>query len=302
MLAALVAAGCGLGAGETPTDTKLIVTEDFGTKVQIDTDAPKLSGEDTVMRMLERNADVEKRFGGKFVQSIDGIAGGARDGRAVDWLYYVNGKQADEGASSVKVHDGDSVWWDNHPWETTTAEAVVGQFPEPFVHGPESKRLPVRIECADPQGSACRTVQDRLVDAGVPASRSRLAAQLEKETLRVVVGPYERVRGDRAVQALDDGPQTSGVFIKPNAGGSRFALLDIDGKTRRTLGVGGGLVAAIQPQTDDEAEKLLPVWVVTGIDDAGVAAAASALDEGTLGRKFALAIGSDGRGISLPVR
>ena len=77
------------------------------------------------------------------------------------------------------MHDGDAVWWDNHPWEITTAEAVIGQFPEPFLHGPDSKRLPVRIECADPNGPACRTVQDRLVAIGVPASRARLAAQLE---------------------------------------------------------------------------------------------------------------------------
>ena len=36
--------------------------------------------------------------------------------------------------------------------------AVVGSFPEPFLNGIGGKRLPVRVECTDVAGSACRTV------------------------------------------------------------------------------------------------------------------------------------------------
>lgn len=302
VLAAFVVAGCGLGPGKTPGSTELLVTQDFGQKILIDTQSPEISGEDTVMRMLDRNAEIETRYGGKFVQQIEGVAGGERADAAVDWIYYVNGVQADKGAASVKVHDGDSVWWDNHAWEFSTIDAVVGQFPEPFRHGPESKRLPVRVECADPGGSDCRKVQDALVDAGVPASRARLAAQLEKETLRIVVGPYQRIRGDRAVSLLDEGPEVSGVFALPTADGTRFGLLDAGGRERGSIGAGGGLIAAIRPPKEDrpDAEEQLPVWVVTGTDATGVAAAAAAFEEGTLSRKFALAISSDGRGIALP--
>lgn len=299
-IAAIAVGGCGLGAGDAPTGSRLVVTRDFGARVLLDTDSPKVSGEETILRMLDRNADVQTRYGGKFVQEVDGVGGGTRDGRAVDWLFYINGSQSDEGAASVKLQDGDSVWWDNHSWQITTAEAVVGQFPEPFLHGPRSKRLPVRVECSAPSGPACRTVQQRLIAQDVPAFRARLAAQLEQETLRIVVGPYRELRGDRAAGALARGPRSSGVFARPNAGATRIELLDAAGEATQSIGAGGGLVAAIQPAEVDPAEELLPVWVVTGVDDAGVLAAARAVDEGVLARKFALAVTADGRGVGLP--
>src|SRR5436190_22148641 len=93
VLAALVVAGCGLGAGQTPGSTSLLVTQDFGRKVLLDTQDPKISGEDTVLRMLDRNTEIQTRFGGKFVQTIDGVSGGTRDGQATDWIYYINGVQ-----------------------------------------------------------------------------------------------------------------------------------------------------------------------------------------------------------------
>jgi hypothetical protein len=301
VLAALVAAGCGLGAGVTPGSTRLLVTQDFGQKVLLDTDDPKVSGEDTVMRMLDRNTDIKTRYGGKFVQTINGVSGGTRGGLATDWIYYINGVQADKGAASVKVHTGDSLWWDSHPWEVSTVDAVVGQFPEPFRHGPNSKRLPVRIECADPNGPDCRKVQSTLVADDVPASRARLAAQLEQNTLRIVVGPYQRIRGDRAVSLLDEGPQVSGVFALPSPNGSQIGLLDPRGKQIESIGAGSGLIAAISPPKEaKEIDQPLPVWMITGTDAAGVSAAAAAFDEGELSRKFALAITPDGRGIGLP--
>lgn len=301
VLVALVAAGCGLGAGVTPGSTSLLVTQDFGQKVLLDTQDPKLSGEDTILRMLDRNAEIETRYGGKFVQTVDGVSGGTRGGAATDWIYYINGGQADKGAASIKVKSGDSIWWDNHAWETSTVDAVVGQFPEPFRHGPNSRRLPVRVECADPQGADCRKVQDTLVSEDVPASRARLAAQLEQDTLRIVVGPYQKVRGDRAASLLDEGPGTSGVFVLPNSTGTRFGILDTRGKQVESIGAGSGLIAAIRPPKESKETDLpLPVWVITGTDAAGVSAAADAFNEGTLSRKFALAITADGRGIGLP--
>jgi hypothetical protein len=301
VLVAFVAAGCGLGAGVTPGSTSLLVTQGFGEKVLLDTQEPKISGEDTVMRMLDRNAEIKTRYGGKFVQTIDGVSGGRQDGLATDWIYYINGVQADEGAASVKLKTGDSLWWDNHPWETSTVDAVIGQYPEPFRHGTDGKRLPVRVECVDPNGPDCRKVQNSLLAADVPAFRARLVAQLEQDTLRVVVGPYQKIRGDRGVSLLDDGPQVSGVFVLPNSNGSQLGILDPAGKQVESIGAGSGLIAAVKPPKEKkEIDQPLPVWMVTGTNAAGVSAAAAAFNEETLSRKFALAITADGRGIGLP--
>jgi hypothetical protein len=43
-----------------------------------------------------------------------------------------------------------------------------------------------------------------------------------------------------------------------------------------------------------------PAWFITGTDDAGVAAAAAALEEGVLQNRFAMAV-VEGRGVPLPM-
>ena len=54
---------------------------------------------------------------------------------------------------------------DRHDWGATMrVPAVVGSYPEPFVHGAGGKRLPVRIECADSNGPDCARVNDALTD------------------------------------------------------------------------------------------------------------------------------------------
>ena len=91
VLAAACLTACGAGAGSPSSDARLLVTADFGNRVLVRDDAPKVRGADTVMRLVQRNAKVTTRYGGGFVQSIDGVAGGQRGGRPVDWFFYVDG-------------------------------------------------------------------------------------------------------------------------------------------------------------------------------------------------------------------
>ena len=152
-------AGCGLGAGTAPTGVNLTVSSGFGATVLLQSSAPHVSGSETVMSLLMRNATVTTRYGGGFVQSLDGHSGGQSGGDPVDWFYYVNGVLAPKGAADTVVHAGDRIWWDLHDWsQAEGVPAVVGSFPEPFLHGVEGRRLPVRVECAQVQGTACRTV------------------------------------------------------------------------------------------------------------------------------------------------
>jgi Domain of unknown function (DUF4430) len=296
LLGALAAplAGCGAGAGTAPAGTQLTVTQDFGSRTQHVFAAPKVSGQETVMRLLQRNAKVTTRFGGGFVQSIDGVAGGRRDGRPVDWFYYVNGIEASEGAGAMRLHPGDRVWWDRHDWGAAMrVPAVVGSFPEPFVHGIAGKRLPVRVECADPAAPACDTVFKALSAQGVPAAKGGLRTAQAEESLRVVVGPWTAARDELALRQIEDGPARSGVYARPTPDGRRIRLLDATGRVTRTLGAGTGLVAAAR-----EGDQP-PVWAVTGTDAAGVQAAAGAFDERALRDRFAVAV-AGGRPLPLP--
>ncbi|HWH96620.1 MAG TPA: DUF4430 domain-containing protein [Baekduia sp.] len=299
---ATAAAGCGVGAGPKAGETELLVSKDFGAEPIVQTDQPKTGGSDTVMRLLQRNAPkVGTRYGGNFVNSIDGVSGGRRDGNPVDWFFYVNGVQADKGATAVKVHEGDRVWWDLHDWSATDdVPAVVGSFPEPFLHGVDGRRLPTRVECAEPKSAPCETVADTLVDLGLPAARGGVGNSFVQDTLRIVVGPWRAVRGDSTTKLLEKGPATSGVFARPAGDGRSIALLDERGAVTRTLGAGTGLIAATRVK-DVKDEVSDPVWIVTGTDEAGVVAAADALDEGALAGRFAIAV-SGGRPIGLPDR
>ena len=135
----LACAGCGLGPGPGTGAVNLDVTRGFGGAQVRALSSKRVPGSETVMRMLQRSFRVATRYGGGFVQSIDGHAGAS----SVDWFLYVNGIQARQGAATTAVHKGDRIWWDLHDWRATDSiPAVVGSYPEPFVHGVGGKRFP----------------------------------------------------------------------------------------------------------------------------------------------------------------
>lgn len=296
LLLAAGLAGCGIGAGERDTDARVLVTRDFGTRelgARIVQDAPE---SETVLRLLERSFEVRTRYGGGFVQAIDGVAGGREDGEPVDWFFYVNGVESDAGAAEVDVHDGDRIWWDRRDWSASAhVPAVVGSFPEPFAHGAEGKRYPLVLECADDVERACDEVSERLSALGAIPSRRTLGTGVGERTLRVVVGTWADLDDDQTLERIDRGPAHSGVYARfADPAGRRLELLDASGEAVRALGAGAGLVAATRFEDGG------PTWAITGTDVAGVDAAAAALDERSLARRYALALDGS-RAIGLPV-
>lgn len=296
LAAAVTLAGCGVGPGggaERPVG--LTVTRDFGSDPLVAVPGAQAAGSDTVLRLLQRNADVRTRFGGGFVQAIEDVEGGRDGGRPVDWFFYVNGIESSRGAAERELDGGDRVWWDHHDWGTTMRiPAVVGSFPEPFLSGSEGRRLPVRVECEYPASPACEEVADRLVGLGLPAARGGLGTTTAEDTLRVVVSTWRGVRGrEIATGRIESGPAQSGVFARFTRGGRALEVLDPRGRVARTLRAGTGLVAATRV-----AERQ-PIWFVTGTDEAGVRSAARAFDEATLRDRFALAVSAD-RAVAVP--
>jgi len=135
-------AGCRSG-GEEGTAT-LWVTRDRGRTLLLET---KVDAGQTLMRALAAEVDLDTRYGGRYVQSIDGVEGSLDAQR--DWFWFVNGYEGDRSASSYRLRDGDVAWLDYRAWEREgEARVVVGAFPEPFVHGYEGKTRPavVRFE------------------------------------------------------------------------------------------------------------------------------------------------------------
>jgi Domain of unknown function (DUF4430) len=294
--AAAAAVGLRTGSGEVGGGVQLAVTRDFGaTPVAPPQTGVSVTKDETIMRLLQNHYDVKTRYGGGFVQEIDGLAGGREDTRPVDWFFYVNGIESSVGAAQRTVAPGDRIWWDRHRWESAMRiPAVVGSFPEPFLAGSEGRRIPTKVVCAGPVERSCSEVETRLTDGGATGlARSTITQGPGAGVLRVIVGRWSDVRADPTARALERGPGASGVFARFDPSGQRLDLLDQDAKVVRTLSAGAGLVAA----TAQSGEQ--PTWLVTGTDDVGVAAAAAALEEDRLKGHFALAI-ENGTGIPLP--
>jgi hypothetical protein len=292
VVTAAIAGGCGLGAGKGTSDVSLTVTRSFGTQPVGSITRNQVPGSETVMRMLQRSFKVTTRFGGGFVQSIDGLAGSAS---RRDWFYYVNGIEAKVGAASTAVHRGDRIWWDLHDWTATDdVPAVVGSFPEPFVHGLKGRRLPTTLECAPDVPDACKQVAAELKAAGVPAATQLLGTGSGTDSLAVLVGTWGDLHGTFAGILIAHGPSASGVYAR-FTGANSLELLDPHGQTVRTLGAGAGLVAATAQGSSS------PTWLVTGADAAGVSAAADALTPKRLANHFALAVQGQ-TGLPVPLR
>jgi hypothetical protein len=281
-------AGCGLGeGGERGGDpVELTVTRDFGHERLGAVRIGSVREDETVMRMLRSEFDIETRFGGRFVQAIDGVEGHGAGGVA-DWFYFVNGVEASVGAADFELSPGDRVQWDYRDWQAAMrVPAIVGAYPEPFLHGLEGERRPVRVECEDAEAQVCRDARDALEGEGVSTSGSSLGAPGTETVTRLVVARWPEARIVRGASGLEEGPEATGVFARFDPDGGSLELLDERGEVARTVrpGDGVGVVLAMRPREEEL------VWLVTALDAEGLAAGVRALDERGLRDAFAIAV------------
>lgn len=195
--ALLLLAACSGGGGEEGQAT-LWVTRG-GSEVLHELEVP--AGV-TVLQALERDADVDTRYGGRFVQAIDGLEGSLAAGR--DWFYFVNGYEADRGAAEYRLRAGDVAWWDFRSWRGRREEpVVVGAFPEPFLHGYGGKTRPVAVRYAEPsQAGDARALAKLLGASSVAPSSSPVAKDANVLRLEPGAGRFEaRLRDGGAAGA-----------------------------------------------------------------------------------------------------
>jgi hypothetical protein len=288
LFGALAASGCGLGPGSGVEGVELTVTRDYGTVPVLHRQVGDLTESDTVMRVLERNADIATRYGGGFVQSIEGLEGGGTG--SDDWFFYVNGLWSPIGAAEYGLDGGEAIWWDYRDWTVgERVAAAVGSWPQPFRDGYEGQHHPTVVTCFDAQ-EACAEVRSRLRGAGVA-----LAAADAPDAIRVLVGTWPRLRSDRDARFVDEGVRVSGVFAEFDKEGTALRGLDQRGAPGRRFGSNAGLVAATRREVDP------PAWLVTGTSAAGVSAAAGLLDVDSLRDHYAVAI-EGGEETPLPLR
>jgi hypothetical protein len=288
--AALAAAGCGLGPGAGVGAVDLTVTREFGATPVLEDEVGDLHESDTVMRVLEGRAEITTRYGGGFVQSIEGVAGAQHGGRSFDWFFFVDGVESPVGAAEFDLDGGERVWWDYRDWTAASrVPAVVGSWPAPLRGGYGGHLHPVALEC-EGGGGACALARSRLQDAGVA-----LASGSPRGAIRVLVGPWSRLRSDPAAKLLAGGPAESGVYAElPAEGAGALRGLDPAGEVAREFGPDAGLLAATR------RFEAPPTWLVTGVTAAAVRAAAEGLDAATLRHHYAVAIEAE-KTVPLPI-
>lgn len=122
----LALSGCGGGGGHG--SAVIWVTRDRGATVLYTGTVP--SGL-TAMQALDRVQKISTRYGGRYVQSIDGVSGSLT--KQHDWFYFVNGVEEGVGATEVRLHAGDVEWWDYRSWShgQMSVPVVVGAWPKP---------------------------------------------------------------------------------------------------------------------------------------------------------------------------
>jgi hypothetical protein len=271
----LAAAGCGGGRSGGP-DTSVVVTRDFGGVLVAPPETVPASAGLTAMRQLQSVHKATTAYGGRYVESINGVK---EDGDS-SWLVYVDGVEIPVGAAAQRLVPGQDVQWDFHAWQSVrTGGAIVGAFPQPL------RRRGVRVVCVPVRSAACRATRSALGRAGVPTGG--------RAPVRVVVGPYRDIRGLDGVRDLTGPGESNGAFASFSANARRIGTYAADGSVEHTLTRGAGLLAAFADGRD-------VTWVVTGTDAAGTARAARLLaDPGRLRNRFAVATDRD-RELPLP--
>jgi hypothetical protein len=297
-LAALIAlcvpalSGCGLQPSKRSARVTITVTRNFGTNTVGTGTERQIPGSQHLLALMRRFFKVTPAAIQRTEHAINGYAG---DSPTRYWFYYVNGIAVQPGATTKEgrlvtpldtlIHAGDKVWWDLHdPTAVRTIPAVVGSFPEPFLHGIGGQRYPTTLECAADVQNACDAIGAQLRSDGVPVADQALGTGSGQDTLALVVATWHDLNGSLAGDLVAHGPRASGVYAKFTDGGSTLQLLNPQGQVAQTLGADSGLVAA----TNDNVNQ--PEWLITGTDVAGVRAAAAAVTPARLSDHFALAV------------
>jgi hypothetical protein len=190
-------AGCGGGAGGEEGTARLWVTRDRGAEVLLEAE---VEAGQTLMRALAAEADVETRYGGRYIQAVNGIEGDLTAQR--DWFWFVNGYEGDRSAAAYRLRDGDVAWVDYRAWQREgEVRVVVGAFPEPFLHGYAGRRRPAVVRYEGDQarraGAIGRSIgADSVAPLGTPVPQGANVFELRLGSPRATAELLGETAGD----------------------------------------------------------------------------------------------------------
>lgn len=323
VLAAFVLAGCDAAPWRTdPTDnsTRILgqrawvtVTTDGG-RTMVARRSIRLERGDTALDMLGAVADVRLAPDGAIAQ-VNGMGGGALGTfgpKAEGWYYRIDGiESTGVRPERLRVQPGQSVWWDLRRFDIYDRLPVaVGTFPQPLFSGWRDSGKPLRISYGTGLQKDAEYLRDsvfRALDpdvvsiagdrgvAGIGGEDSGSDDDIEttvavrRNRANLILARWEQVRLDPFVIDIGTNPRDFGLTIWIE--GTDVMRQDPDMEFSQRLAGAEGLVWATT--IDGEPDGTL-VYLVTGITDDGVRAAARALRSGSCQYYLACAVDRDG--------
>jgi hypothetical protein len=280
------------GSIEQTDQARIIVTRDFSDEALID-EYITVTGEISAMAALMDIAEVETAYGGGFINGINGLRSGYSDNHESkeDWFLFFNGIMSNTGALDYTLNPGDVQHWDYHNWDFRQfIPAIIGDFPEPFLHGYKGKIYPTVVVYQDGWQEEAVRIADTLIEMGVSDttchSLDNLNEEAKKSSNLVLVGDSEF----ELITELNDVWDRLGFFCHFEAGS--LETYDAAGGAVAEYSGNTGLIQATQspwnPKGTGVCENV--VWMITGTDDTGVTAAVDNMVENYLDFQYACAV------------
>ena len=325
---ALLAAGCDASSLRSdPTENSsrilgrrawVVLTTDGGRRL-VTRRSVRLERGDNALDVLAKVADVRLTPDGTIAQ-VNGEGGGALrtfGPEQAAWYYRVDGiETTGVDPTRFRVQPGQSVWWDLRRYDIYERLPVsVGTFPEPLVSGWRGNARKLRIAYGRDFKEDAEYFRDSVFDrldpdliplkggggvAGIGGedranddANTELPVAVRLRRANFIIGRWEELKLDPNLIDLALDPRSFGLTVWFE--GTHVMRQDPDMEFSQELRDAQGVVWA--STVDGEPDGTL-VFVVTGITDEGVHAAARALRSGACQFYLACAVDGEGRVIT----
>jgi hypothetical protein len=284
-------------------EVNIIVTRDFGSQVILD-ETISISGDTSAMAALMEVAEVETSYGGGFVDAINGLSSGYSGSHTSkeDWFVFFNGIMSNTGALDYPLQPGDTEHWDYHNWDFHQfVPAIIGDYPAPFRNGYRGKVYPTVVVYQDGWEETAREIADSLAELGVGEVTCRdwdeLSPEAKEKSNLILLGDSNFA----PITELNEPWNRLGFYGRFEDGSLR--VFDPAGNLSAEYNEGAGLIQATQsiwnPKGTGACENV--VWMVSGLDEAGVRAAAETLIDSYYEFRYAgAAVIADGKILKVP--
>ncbi|PKM78051.1 MAG: hypothetical protein CVU90_04880 [Firmicutes bacterium HGW-Firmicutes-15] len=248
----------------------LLITKDFGEQILFKKQVA-IDKSSTVIDVLKANLNITTKWDGSYVSSINGLESqnGGISGNNLDWFYYINGICSDAGAADYSLRAGEVIWWDYHKWQSAgfANSAVIGCYPEPFIHGYRGKVETTTIMSSEDNLNLANEIEKALKNKGVNSVATMVLDNSYLEKTRkpaIVIGTWDELKKLDFLDKFNKAYRKTGASVHFTDEG--LELLDYKGNVTQSGAKSAGIIVASGSGLGDDS----PLWLVAGTDPEGL--------------------------------